>query len=196
MHQIIFIDGYSGVGKTTLAKQLWEHYKSTYIEQHMIPEFLTKDGKTPVNGKQEDETLYSSMVVLIKNFCKLGYKNIIALDFNEMRIRDIPADFKGYDFIILRLVCAKQQNIAQMKNRGNGLIDVEMLESCYKRNQLYPRPALPNQHTIDVTNKTPTQVFEIAKSIIDNSQSQLNYTYRKPNKKHFGTWVVAEKDEI
>ena len=196
MHQIIFIDGYSGVGKTTLAKQLWEHYQSTYIEQYMIPEFLTKDGKTPISGKQEDETLYSSMVALIKNFCKLDYKNIIALDFNEMRMRDIPNDFMGYDFLIIRLVCDENQNITQMQNRGKGLVDIEMLKKCYRRNKLYPRPLLPNEYVIDVTNKTPQQVFEMAKNIIDNSKSQLSYTYQMPNKNCFGTWVLAEQDQI
>ena len=196
MHQIIFIDGYSGVGKTTLAKQLWEHYQSTYIEQYMIPEFLTKDGKTPISGKQEDETLYSSMVALIKNFCKLDYKNIIALDFNEMRMRDIPNDFMGYDFLIIRLVCDENQNITPMQNRKGGLVDIEMLKKCYRRNKLYPRPLLPNEYVIDVTNKTPQQVFEMAKNIIDNSKSQLSYTYQMPNKNCFGTWVLAEQDQI
>ena len=140
MHQIIFIDGYSGVGKTTLAKQLFQHYQSTYIEQYMIPEFLTKDGKTPISGKQEDETLYSSMVALIKNFCKLDYKNIIALDFNEMRMRDIPNDFMGYDFLIIRLVCDENQNITQMQNRKGGLVDIEMLKKMLPPKQTLPTP--------------------------------------------------------
>lgn len=196
MHQIIFIDGYSGIGKTTLAKQLWKHYQSTYIEQYMIPEFLTKDGTTKITGKDEDETLYSSMVALIKNFCKLGYKNIIALDFNEMRMRDIPEDFCGYDFLILRLVCDENQNITQMQNRGKGLVDIQMLKKCYRRNSLFPRPHLPNEHIIDVTNKTPNQVFEIAKNIINTAKSELNYTYQKPDKKYFGTWVLADQDDI
>ena len=136
------------------------------------------------------------MVALIKNFCKLDYKNIIALDFNEMRMRDIPNDFMGYDFLIIRLVCDENQNITQMQNRKGGLVDIEMLKKCYRRNKLYPRPLLPNEYVIDVTNKTPQQVFEMAKNIIDNSKSQLSYTYQMPNKNCFGTWVLAEQDQI
>ena len=109
MHQIIFIDGFSGIGKTTLAKKLHEHYKGVYIEQYMIPDFVTKDGKTEITGREEDETLYRLMVANIKEFIKLDYKNIIALDFNEIRFRDIPVDFKGYDYLILHLVCNKNK---------------------------------------------------------------------------------------
>lgn len=89
----------------------------------MIPEFLTKDGKQKITGREEDETLYCLMVANIKEFVRLGYKNIIVLDFNEVRFRDIPTDFKGYDYLILHLICDKKQNIEQMKNRGKGLID-------------------------------------------------------------------------
>ena len=39
MKDYIFIIGPSGVGKTTLAKGLFEHYKGVYFEQNMIPEF-------------------------------------------------------------------------------------------------------------------------------------------------------------
>ncbi len=194
MHQIIFIDGFSGIGKTTLAKKLHEHYKGVYIEQYMIPDFITKDGKTEITGREEDETLYHLMVANIKEFAKLDYKNIIALDFNEIRFRDIPVDFKGYDYLILHLVCNnKEQNLEQMKNRGKGLIDLEMLEEEYLRREKYPRPLLPNEIIIDVTDKSPDEVFNLAVNKIDNTKSLLDYKYTMPDKRCFGTWVQADK---
>ena len=193
MHQIIFIDGFSGVGKTTLAKKLHKHYKGVYIEQYMIPDFVTKDGKTEINGQEEDETLYRLMVANIKEFASLGYKNIIALDFNEIRFRDIPVDFQGYDYIILHLVCNKEQNINQMKNRGKGLIDLEMLEKGYLRKEKYPRTLLPNEIIIDVSNKSADEVFELAVNKVDNTKSLLDYEYKMPDKKCFGTWVKANQ---
>lgn len=44
VHQIIFIDGFSGIGKTTLAKKLFEFLKKrdnegVYIEQNMIAKY-------------------------------------------------------------------------------------------------------------------------------------------------------------
>lgn len=196
MHQIIFIDGFSGIGKTTLAKSLHEHYKGVYIEQYMIPNFVTKDGKTPINGREEDETLYRLMVANIKEFASLGYKNIIALDFNEVRFRDIPIDFKGYDYLILHLVCNKDQNLKQMKNRGEGLIDASALEKDYARVEKYPRPLLPNEIRLDVTNKTADEVFAEAVKLIDKTKSELSYEYTMPDKRCFGTWVKANQEEL
>lgn len=196
MHQIIFIDGFSGVGKTTLAKKLHKHYKGVYIEQYMIPDFVTKDGKTEITGREEDETLYNLMVANIKEFAKLEYKNIIALDFNQIRFRDIPIDFEGYDYLIIHLVCNKEQNLQQMKNRGNGLIDLEMLEKEYVRCEKYPRELLPNEIVIDVTNKSADEVFVMAVEKIDSTKSQLDYEYTMPDKKSFGTWVKVDQIEL
>ena len=40
----IFVTGASGIGKTTLANGLLAHYRTTCIEQNMIPEFISRDG--------------------------------------------------------------------------------------------------------------------------------------------------------
>ncbi len=198
MHQIIFIEGFSGIGKTTLAKKLHEHYRGVYIEQYMIPDFKTKDGKTEISGHEEDETLYALMVANVKEFAKLGYKNILALDFNPIRFRDIPNDFKGYDYLIVRLTCKdKKQNLNQMRNREvGGLIDFEMIEQDYKRAEKYPKPKLPNLIEIDVTGKTPHEVFEIAVDKIDNTRSELEYNYEMPDKRCFGTWVKDDQIKL
>ena len=39
MKDFIFIIGPSAVGKTTLAKELYQHYNGVYFEQNMVPEF-------------------------------------------------------------------------------------------------------------------------------------------------------------
>jgi len=36
----IFIIGSSAVGKTTLAKELYQHYDGVYLKQNMVPEFM------------------------------------------------------------------------------------------------------------------------------------------------------------
>lgn len=40
----IFIIGPSAVGKTTLAKELYQHYNGVYLEQSMVPEFVIPEG--------------------------------------------------------------------------------------------------------------------------------------------------------
>jgi GTPase SAR1 family protein len=191
MRDFIFINGPSGVGKTTLAKKLFQHYKSVYIEQNMIPEFLTIDGKTEMTGLLEEETCWTSMVALLKNFHGLGYKNILGLDFDDLRARDIPEVFKGYDYITLVLICSNyEQNLNQMLNReAGGLIDTELLEKMH--NRILSRERLVNEYTIDISNKTPQQVFCEAVELIDNSKTLLNYDYEKPLKEKFYSWVFA-----
>ena len=53
MKDFIFVTGASGIGKTTLALGLLEHYKTTCIEQHMVPEFISRDGSEPMTGELE-----------------------------------------------------------------------------------------------------------------------------------------------
>ena len=50
MKDFIFITGASGIGKTTLANGLLAYYKTTCIEQHMVPEFISRDGSEPMTG--------------------------------------------------------------------------------------------------------------------------------------------------
>lgn len=191
MRDFIFIVGPSGVGKTTLAKKLFKYYKSVYIEQGMIPEFLTLDGQTEMTGELEEETLWTSMIALLKNFNSLGYKNVLGLDFDDLRTRDIPEVFKGYNYITLKLVCSNyEQNLQQMLNREEGgLIDVDLLSKMIPK--VLNRELLINEHTIDVKDKTPEHVLIEAISLITNAKTLFEYGYEKPPKEEFYSWVFS-----
>ena len=102
LKDFIFIIGPSGVGKTTLAKGLYEHYNGVYFEQNMIPEFGIPDNVD--EGKYEEEVLWESSIELLKYFHNKGMKNIIALDFNDLRTREIPVVFRGKNFITIKLM--------------------------------------------------------------------------------------------
>lgn len=47
MRDFIFIIGASGVGKSTLSRRLFEHYKGAYAEMNMVPEFGVPDDVDP-----------------------------------------------------------------------------------------------------------------------------------------------------
>ena len=85
MKDYIFIIGPSGIGKTTLAKELYKHYNGVYFEQNMIPEFGIPDNVD--EGKFEEEIMWESFILLLKYFYDKGLKYIIALDFNDIRSR-------------------------------------------------------------------------------------------------------------
>lgn len=191
MKDIIFIVGASGVGKSTLAKHLFSHYKSVYLEQNMIPEFMTKDGVNDVTGTEEEDTCWSSMKALINNFLNEGFKNVLALDFNDIRCRDLYSEFEDRDYIIIKLVTSDYAQIKeQMLNRGDGLIDTDMQKTTSDKNN--NRPLLLNEYIIDVAGKSPEQVRDIAINIIDNTDVIARGDYIPPARSSFYSWVWAD----
>lgn len=189
MKDYIFIIGASGVGKTTLCNGLLEHYKTTCVEQHMVPEFISRDGKEQMTGELEEMTCWEVQVAMLKIFHNLGYKNIIASDIDDLRTADIPIVFKGTEFVTIKLVSSDLEQIReQMKNRpNNGLIDYELQEKMNAKN--ISRDALINEVEIDIAGKSPQEVLKEAIGVIETMEPVLEYEYTKPPKEYFYSWV-------
>lgn len=189
MKDFIFIIGPSGVGKTTLAKNLHNHYQGVYFEQNMIPEFGIPNGVD--EGLFEEETMWECSLNILNYFHNKGFKNIIALDFDDLRTREIPRHFKGTDFITLKLISSNlEQNKKQMINRGSdGLVDLELLEVSSKK--IMNRSLLPNEVLIDVSSLTPEEVLKKSIAIIDSYESLKDYEYQEPSKEEFYSWVKS-----
>lgn len=191
MKDFIFVTGASGIGKTTLCNGLLEHYQTTCVEQHMVPEFISRDGTEPMTGELEELTCWENQVAMLMCFHKLGYKNIIASDIDDLRTADIPVVFKGTEFITIKLICSDLAQIQnQMKNRpNNGLIDFELQEKMNEKNRR--RNPLVNEVEIDVAGKSIEEVLEQAINIIESTPSLIDYDYTKPPKNMFYSWVFA-----
>ena len=188
MRDFIFIIGASGIGKTTLATKLYEHYKGAYVEMSMIPEFGVPEGVD--EGLFEEQVCWESCVTQVKKFWELGIRNIVALDFDDLRTIDIPEVFKGFNYITIKLVCSDyRQNYEQMKNRGNGLIDFELLEKMSQK--INARKCLVNEFELDIAGKTVEQVFIEALEIIEHKEIKMEYDYLKPKKQLFYSWVFS-----
>ena len=99
MLDFIFIIGASGIGKSTLAQGLLNKYKTVVIEQNMVPEFISRDGSEEMTGELEELTCWENTKAMALCFHKLGYKNIIVSDLDDLRTADIPIDFKGYRYV-------------------------------------------------------------------------------------------------
>lgn len=119
-----------------------------------------------------------------------GIKCIAADDFDDLRTADIPFIFKGCDYIIIRLVCSDyEQHYRQMKNRGEGLIDFELLKKSSEK--INKRAPLVNEVVIDVAGKSPEEVFQEARELIDSHKCLFEYEYEKPPMENFYSWVFA-----
>lgn len=56
-------------------------------------------------GELEELTCWENQLAMLFCYNKLGYKNIIASDINDLRTADIPITFKGFNFATIKLVC-------------------------------------------------------------------------------------------
>lgn len=191
MKDYIFIIGPSAVGKTTLAKSLFSYYHGVYIEQSMVPEF-----SIPTNvdeGVFEEKICWQNTLEQIKFFHNKGFKNIIALDFDDLRTRELPKIFKGTNFITLKLISSNAEQIKKQMikrhNEGTGLFD---LNNVVRSNEvIMGRSLLPNEYVIDVNGKTEKQVFNEAVKIINSSKPLTDYKYKMPSKNNFLSWVKS-----
>ena len=188
MRDFIFIIGPSGVGKTTLSKGLFAHYNGAFAEMNLVPEFGIPEGVDA--GLFEEEVCWECCVAQLKKFHEMGINNVISGDFDDLRTRDIPVVFQGYNYITLKLMCSDyEQNYNQMKNRGDGLIDFELLKKGTEK--IMNRPLLVNEFEIDVAGKTPEQVLSEAIKLIDTAETVSKYDYEMPPKEWFYSWVFA-----
>lgn len=186
----IFIIGPSGVGKTTLAKGLYERYKGVYFEQNMVPEFCIPENVED-EGLYEEQLCWDNVLLQLDFFHSKGYKKIVALDFDDVRARELPKIFAGYRYIILRLVSSDAEQIKrQMTHRYHnegGLYDLGNVE---RANQvIMGRRLLPNEVQIDVAGKSKAEVLEEVVCIIDGFCPEMGYEYELDDERNYLSWV-------
>jgi GTPase SAR1 family protein len=190
----IFVIGPSAVGKTTLAKELYQHYNGVYIEQNMVPEFIIPKNVKDV-GIYEEQLCWENTLAQIKFFYNKGFKNIVALDFDDIRARELPKIFQGYNFIIIRLISSDPEQIKiQMEHRKNnegGLFRPEYIERS--NSVIKNRKLLPNEIIIDIADKNKDKVLTEVIKHIDNFNPDKNYSYELDDEKKYQSWVQSRK---
>ncbi len=157
----------------------------------MVPEFISRDGVEPMSGELEELTCWENQVAMLWCFHRLGYKNIIASDIDDLRTADIPLVFKGTEFITIKLISSDLRQIReQMRNRPEGgLIDFELQEKMNQKN--LERAPLVNEAELDVAGRSAEEVLAQAVRIVDTTPSLREYEYVKPPKELFYSWVFA-----
>ena len=188
----IFLIGPSAVGKTTLAKELYQHYNGVYLEQNMVPEFTISE-TVDDGGIYEEQLCWENVLLQLEFFYKKGHRNIVALDFDDIRAREIPLLFMGYRFIILKLVSSNPAQIRlQMIHRHDHEGGLFALENVERSNEvIMRRNLLPNEVQIDVAGKGKEDVLQEAIQIIDRFTPLLEYSYQLDDEHHYLSWVQS-----
>ena len=188
----IFIIGPSAVGKTTLAKELYQHYNGVYLEQSMVPEFVIPEGVQDI-GIYEEQLCWENVLLQLKFFHEKGHRNIVALDFDDIRTRELPMLFKGYQFITLKLVSSDtEQTKRQMEHRHNHEGGLYALHYVERANEVISRrELLTNEVLIDVAGKSKEEVLAEAIRVIDGFEPLMEYEYELPDERNFLSWVQS-----
>jgi len=188
----IFIIGAPAVGKTTLAKELYKKLGGVYIEQNAVPEFEMPPCVKDV-GVYEEQVCWGCVLRQAEYFRGLGFHNIVILDFDDLRAREIPMLFRGQSFIIIRMISGDvQQLITQMEHRRDnegGLYNPGMAEKINRK--LMTRPMLPNEVTVDVSGKTKEQILEEAEMLVEGFEPKLSYEYELDDINNYYSWVIS-----
>lgn len=174
----IILHGSPGNGKTTLSRKLHDHFKSPYFEFGWIPEFRCLTPSVQISQKKEEQLSFENLMLVVKNYNRHGFKNIIITDLDDIRMLDIPVVFEGYNYIILTLYCDKDEIIKQRiltRDNGNSYLD---WETSVKTNSLIrERDTLPNEYRIlNSRNDVEITFRELLKHIEGHVPSQSNKT--------------------
>lgn len=192
MLDYIFIIGPSAVGKSTLARELYQHYDGVYFEQNMVPEFTIPADVEDV-GIYEEQLCWDNVLLQLKFFHDQGRRHIVALDFDDLRTRELPLLFRGYRFVTLKLISSDPEQIRQQMEirhaTGMGLYAPDQV--IRSNHVISARPLLPNEILIDVAGKSAEEVYTEAIQIIDGFEPMLEYVYELDDEKKYLSWVQS-----
>lgn len=165
---LIVIHGAPGCGKTTIARLLHEHYKSPWFEFGWIPEFTHKNSHTDISSVDEENMTFESLMLVVQNYIRHGFSNILLSDLNDCRLLDIIYKFHNQPHVIITLYSEHPEIIKERiltRDNGNEYRDYE---SAIKLNHdICTRPTLPNEYRICSDELSPADIVTKVVKLID-----------------------------
>ena len=157
---LIFIAGAPGTGKSTIANGLQKKFRSPFFEFGWIPEFRKKDGEE-ISYIEEELIAFENLVLVLKNYIKHGFKNIIVTDLEDKRILELNSHFSKNNYLLFTLTLSDQELLKSRildEERSSGYRDWQDGIDINKR--ILKRPLLPHEVRIETIQKTPQTIVE------------------------------------
>ncbi len=128
----------------------------------MVPEFCIP-ADCPDAGLYEERLCFENVMAQLAFFHGQGCHDIVALDFDDVRARELPLRFRGSRFIILRLVSGDPaQILRRMEHRRQNEGSLYLPERVVRSNE--------------------------AIRIIDGFTPDLDYTYTLDDERRYLSW--------
>lgn len=166
MADFIFIAGAPGVGKSTLTKELHNQLKSPFFEFGWIPEFRMK-GEAEISYADEEQLSFENLCLVLKNYAKHGFSNVLVTDLEDKRILAIEKVFEEFSYTIITLTIANYEELKSRlfdEKRQNDFRDIDAAVRINKN--ILDRPLLKNEIRIDTTGKPIEEVLTEIRAIL------------------------------
>lgn len=163
-HDIIFVNGAPGVGKSTLCIMLGEHFRSPVIDFGRLREFHL-DKKWERKSEQEEQMTFEVLQEMLDIYLKYGLKNIFLTDLQEGRINTLNERYKKTHSVVLSLVTSQYSTLKEritVRNRGWRDVDT----AWERNNTIVQREPWPNEVRVDVTTNGIDLVFQKVRDAI------------------------------
>jgi broad-specificity NMP kinase len=158
MPELIVIGGAPGCGKSTLAAQLRVLLRGPWIDFGRLREFhLEHDWSN--QSREEEAMTFENLLLIIRNYIRHGYRNIILDDLRDDRVQQVPSVLHDVSFRIVTLVISDPAELRRrIMARNDGWKDTEAAVAWNER--VLERPCVAHECKIDVTNKSPGAVLD------------------------------------
>ena len=163
MKTFIFIAGAPGSGKSSVAAALQHKLGTPLFEFGWIPEFRNT-GSRIITYKEDESLAFENLTLVLKNYAKHGFKNILITDLENKRIAQLKDVFDGFDFVIATLRLPDEEQLKKRVLKESRTSEYRNWKESLSINQhLLARNEFPHEHFIDVRNES---IDDIAQSII------------------------------